>query len=201
MVAVTATRVPVQARAQRTRDALLIAAERELETHGYAQTTARSIAERAGVATGSLYQYFPDKDAVLRTLAAQRMAGLASAITALESEPRKGRGGRAAILAMIDLVIDYHRESPGLHAVLTERRHADPELDRLTAASEQRLVAHVERLLAKSGRARDRAATAFVLFGLIEGSVHAHVLGAPRVSDARFRAALCEAVIAVATQR
>jgi AcrR family transcriptional regulator len=198
MVAATPTRVPVQARALRTREALLEAAQREFETRGYAQTTARSIAERAGVATGSFYQYFPDKDAALRTLAAQRMDALATAIAELERQPRKSRDPKAAVLATIDLVIDYHRESPGLHAVLTERRHADPELDRLTAASEARFVQHVERVLAKASRVGDREATAFVLFGLIEGAVHAHVLGAARVSDKRFRAALCDAVIAVA---
>ena len=46
----------------------MAAAEAEFTEHGYAQTTARSIAERAGVATGTFYQYFVDKD-VMRIVA------------------------------------------------------------------------------------------------------------------------------------
>ena len=45
-------RAPVQSRAHRTRAALLQAAERDFHERGYAQTTTKSIADRAGVAAG-----------------------------------------------------------------------------------------------------------------------------------------------------
>jgi AcrR family transcriptional regulator len=194
-------RVPVQARARRTRAALLQAAERELSEHGHAATTAQSIARRAGVATGSFYQYFTDKDAVLRDLAAERLHALERRLLGLApagSDPSSAQP-RPAVLRIVDTVLEYHREDRGLHTVLTERRHADVELDRLTHASERRLVQHLVRTLRGLGLRGDLEARAFVLYGLIEGCVHAHVLTTPMLSDARFRQALCSAVLAVAS--
>jgi len=201
----SSAREPVQTRAHKTRAALLAAAERDFEQRGYAQTTTKSIAERAGVAAGSFYQYFTDKDAVLRELAASRMASLRSQLTSIglpaidraRSMPAIERAARRALAAMLDEVVAYHRLEPGLHAVLSERRSADPDLDAMTCHFEQALVASIDALLAHFGFTGDRKATAFVLFGLIEGSVHSHVLGTRVVSDKRFNEALTSAVIAV----
>ena len=71
-----ALRQPTQARAQRTRQALLDAAAKEFSQRGYAATTSKSIAARAKVATGSFYQYFSNKDLALRELARARIADL-----------------------------------------------------------------------------------------------------------------------------
>src|SRR5215210_108773 len=58
----------VQARSQHTRDRLLDAAEMLLRKRGPEAATVPAIAERAGVAVGSVYRRFPDKDAVLRSV-------------------------------------------------------------------------------------------------------------------------------------
>lgn len=55
---------PVQRRSQATVDQILIAAAQVFETLGYAGGTTNRIAERAGVSVGTLYQYFPSKEAV-----------------------------------------------------------------------------------------------------------------------------------------
>jgi AcrR family transcriptional regulator len=196
-------RVPSQSRAIRTRQALLDAAEREFSERGYAAATAKSIADRAEVATGSFYQYFESKDALLRELAAQRLAGIAErSLALLESAPREGvdslEQARTRMRAVVGLVMDAHREDPGLHAVLTERRHADRELDAITSAGERRMVERIAALLERWGATGDTLAKAFVLFGMIEGSVHAHVLGEPVVSGTRFVAALVDALLQVA---
>jgi AcrR family transcriptional regulator len=191
-------RVPTQGRAKRTRQRLVAAAQAEFSSRGYAQATASSITARAGVATGTFYQYFRDKDAVLRELFAERSASLAARIVQIMGEPRTDRPFPDRMRAVVEAVIDYHREDPGLHAVLTERRHADAELDALTSASEAALVGQIAELVRRLGRARDAEATAFVLFGMVEGAVHAHVLGAPMVSDERFIEALVDAMVTVA---
>jgi AcrR family transcriptional regulator len=200
-----AAREPVQSRAHKTRAALLAAAERDFDERGYAQTTTKSIAERAGVAAGSFYQYFTDKDAVLRELASVRMGTLRGklqsiglpAVDSSDAVDDIERAARRALRAMLDEVMAYHRLEPGLHAVLSERRSADPQLDSMTSESEHALVASIEAVLAHFGFTADRKATAFVIFGLIEGSVHSHVLGTRVVSDKRFMEALTQAVIAI----
>jgi AcrR family transcriptional regulator len=200
---VEAVRTPTQTRAKRTRRNLVAAAQREFSVKGYAQATASSIAARAGVATGTFYQYFRDKDALLRELARDRVQHLSARILGILGRGEaQGASLEADLLtrmrAVVEAVVDYHREDPGLHAVLTERRHADPELDDLTSASERALVAHITQLICGFEHAQDPEATAFVLFGMVEGAVHAHVLGRPLVSDERFTGALVTAMATVA---
>ena len=58
-------KVPVQKRALRTRAALLAAVEEIVERQGADAVTTTSVAERTGVAVGSLYRYFRDREALL----------------------------------------------------------------------------------------------------------------------------------------
>lgn len=192
--------MPSQDRAHRTRSAIVAAAQIDFSERGYTAATTRTIATRAGVAIGSFYQYFRDKDAVLLEIARERYAAVArDSVGQLEVAPPTEAIGldeiRARFRAVVALVMEFHRRDPGLHAVLTERRHADPALDALTSAAERSLVERVAELLERWRYEGDRLATAFVLFGMVEGSVHAHVLGARVVDDERFLDALVEALI------
>ena len=64
--AVTAPRkVPVQARSTQLVADILKAAVRVLEREGAARFTTIRVAEAAGISVGSLYQYFPNKQAIL----------------------------------------------------------------------------------------------------------------------------------------
>lgn len=69
-------RSPKQARSRATRDAILEAASQILERDGAAGFNTNAVAERAGVGIGTLYQYFPDKTAILLA-AAEREAAMA----------------------------------------------------------------------------------------------------------------------------
>jgi len=66
--AVQPRRRPRQARARETVTAILQAAIELAAEHGYDRVTTNAIADRAGVSIGSLYQYFPNKDAILVSL-------------------------------------------------------------------------------------------------------------------------------------
>jgi AcrR family transcriptional regulator len=201
------TRTPSQGRAVRTRAALVAAAAKEFAASGYAATTAKRIAARAGAATGSFYQYFTDKDALLRELAASRQDALVEgALAAIEAATPPGGAAlsaiagavRAQLAVVVAAVVDYHAADPGLHAVITERRHADPGLDALITAGERRLLARITALLARWGHVGDPTATAFILLATLEGAVHAHVLGHPVVDDTTFAAALADALFRIA---
>jgi AcrR family transcriptional regulator len=69
MTARTETKAaPLTDRGRRTRDNLLVAARDVFEEKGYAATRMGDIAARAGVAHGTTYTWFADKEAVLRAL-------------------------------------------------------------------------------------------------------------------------------------
>src|SRR6185436_592878 len=63
---------PKQARSQQTVDALLEATARVLGARGFEGATTNEIARVAGVSVGSLYQYFPSKEALVAALLEQR---------------------------------------------------------------------------------------------------------------------------------
>lgn len=67
-------KLPKQARSGATVEAILEAAAQIFERRGYAAGTTNRIAERAGVSIGSLYQYFPNEDAILVALVHQHLA-------------------------------------------------------------------------------------------------------------------------------
>ncbi|MFW6498677.1 TetR/AcrR family transcriptional regulator [Acinetobacter baumannii] len=71
---------PRQARSVATFEAILEAATRILESLGFAGFNTNAVAELAGVSIGSLYQYFPSKDALIVELIRRERAKLSSHI-------------------------------------------------------------------------------------------------------------------------
>ena len=84
MSAVENTRkTPRQQRAQNSMDVVLEAAAQLLETGGEAGFNTNALAERAGVSIGTVYRYFPDKQSILRALAARETEAHRSAVMAV----------------------------------------------------------------------------------------------------------------------
>ncbi|MDV7619518.1 TetR/AcrR family transcriptional regulator [Acinetobacter baumannii] len=71
---------PRQARSVVTFEAILEAAARILESLGFAGFNTNAVAELAGVSIGSLYQYFPSKDALIVELIRRERANLSNHI-------------------------------------------------------------------------------------------------------------------------
>lgn len=205
MLSDPALRVPLQSRSLKTRAALIRAAGKEFSRHGYAEATAKSIACAAKVGTGTFYHYFPDKDALLREICRARVADLLDESASVEGAPlceltvqKFVAEGRPRLTRLVELYVAYHRADHGLHRVLTERRLCDPELDAIMVASEKEAVHRFAAVLGRWGHDGDVETTAFMLFSLLEGAVHGHVLGAPVLSDGRFMRGLVEAMLRIA---
>jgi AcrR family transcriptional regulator len=77
---------PQQRRSRATIDTIFEATIQVLLTNGFDQTTTIQIAERAGVSIGSLYQYFPNKRALMAAIVRRHVGGVAdSTIAACKS--------------------------------------------------------------------------------------------------------------------
>ncbi|GIW40858.1 MAG: TetR family transcriptional regulator [Candidatus Binatia bacterium] len=115
---------PRQERSRRTVEAILQAAARVFSARGYAGTSTNLIAEEAGVSVGSLYQYFPSKDAILLALAERHMEETFGAVLRRVREKRHAPVPEL-LRALVDALLDAHRVDPALHRVLFEGAHPD----------------------------------------------------------------------------
>ncbi len=80
-------KLPLQTRAHSTVEAILEAATQVLTQGGLAAFNTNAVALRAGVSIGSLYQYFPSKDAVMAELIARQHQRQIAAVLALVELP------------------------------------------------------------------------------------------------------------------
>lgn len=84
-------KLPLQARAKQTVEVILEAATQILWRSGGDRLTTNRIAERAGVSIGTLYQYFPNKEAILFALIERRCtegeARIKAALAGCHGEP------------------------------------------------------------------------------------------------------------------
>jgi AcrR family transcriptional regulator len=101
-------RIPHQARAAETVAAILEGAAQVLEAGGLPAFTTNAVAERAGVSIGTLYQYFADKNALLRALAEREMSATLAAVgKALRGESDVTLEGR--VRAMVRAMVNAFR--------------------------------------------------------------------------------------------
>ncbi len=166
-------KTPVQARSVDTRDRILDAAARVFSAHGYAAGTTNRIADEAGLSVGSLYQYFPNKDAVLVELVRRHVASGTRHIEEVLASARP-RSLRAWIEVLVDAMVANHQDDPALHQVLFEEAPRPPELLAELHALEDRavgIVAEVLRALPEV-RATDVDTAARFVVVTVESLVH-----------------------------
>ena len=75
---------------------------------GFGETTVQDLAQQAGVATGTVYLYFPSKDHVLLALHQELHLGMATLVTEIAAEmfERIGKGDKVDYREAIDAVVD-----------------------------------------------------------------------------------------------
>jgi AcrR family transcriptional regulator len=171
---------PKQQRAILKRKALLASAFSEFSTRGFEATTAKSIAGRAGVATGTFYQYFHNKDDVLLEITRQRFAELHDHLQVPQANLDVAGAAddaddlRQVFRQALGFLYDFHQQEAGLHDVLEYRRRVDPALATLMDHGEAVLMERVRAFVARYVRDQVET-TAFCLFSMAEGIVHRHV--------------------------
>jgi AcrR family transcriptional regulator len=142
--AVTAGRVPSQRRARERVERILAAASDLIARDGSDQLKMSEVAAAAGVSIGSLYQYFPDRSALIAALAARYFAGCRQCI----AEALAGIGStaalRAAFSSLYDLYFAMFQAEPVLRDIL-----AATQTDRTLQAMEEAESRANGRLLAE----------------------------------------------------
>jgi AcrR family transcriptional regulator len=103
---------PVQARSTARLAALLDAAAQVVHEIGYERLTTAMVAERAGASIGTVYRYFPDRIAVLQSLAARNADRMTERVLS-ELRSEQHRDWDSALTAGFGLFIDAFRNEPG----------------------------------------------------------------------------------------
>jgi AcrR family transcriptional regulator len=114
---------PQQQRAHTMVVWILDAAARVLEKYSLEGFNTNRVAEVAGVSIGSLYQYFPNKDALTAALVEQHQTQLASEVASAISLSRE-KSLEEGVRALAQVAIRYQYQRPGLASALDfeERR-------------------------------------------------------------------------------
>lgn len=112
---------PVQKRSKATVDDILSAAAQVFEAHGYAAGTTNRIAERAGVSIGTVYQYFPSKEAIAVALLERHIADTDHRLHEWVGHMVAERHGLSAALHdYVTGMLEMHSGRPRLQHILIE---------------------------------------------------------------------------------
>jgi AcrR family transcriptional regulator len=192
-------RQPRQQRARQTVDAVLDSVARLLERRGAHAITTNRIAETAGVSIGSVYQYFPNKQAIYVALLARHLEEIERIVEA-KLAVHEGGSLEKRIRALVEAMVDAHAHQPALYDLLfaqvPHRTEADLRHEiRMRAAFHSAIAPRSEERPRARGRARDVDRTLFVLMNMVEALSHAAVLRRP--AGLSLAAATDEAVRAV----
>ena len=129
-------KMPRQARAQVTRNTLLEAATHIIRRGGLAAFNTNAVAERAGVSIGSLYQYFPNKDALMVALIHQQqrrqLANAEAALTNLADADFE-----TAVRTLVRAAMQHHRDDTLLATALDHEEARLPLSDVLAEYLDQ----------------------------------------------------------------
>ena len=172
-------RLPKQRRALQTVDAVLDAIVRVLKREGLKAVTTNRVAEVAGVSIGSVYQYFPDKQAIFVALH-QRHINQIDRMVETKLIEHAASSLDDVMRAMIEGMIDVHSADPELYELLaTEVPHrADGTRDfalRLHGAFRLALASRAHEL--KRGRNLDKLV--FVVTNMVDSLSHAALFRRP----------------------
>ncbi|NEQ54364.1 MAG: TetR/AcrR family transcriptional regulator [Leptolyngbya sp. SIO3F4] len=140
-------RKPVQARSQERVQRVLDVAEELFTNQGYAATTTKEIAAQAQIPIGSLYQFFPNKAAIVQALFV-RYNDLLHQRLALFNDAELSKLPLSIFVdKLTDISINFYLEHPGYHKIYMEAQDLMSELDKIEKAVDAKLIRELVILL------------------------------------------------------
>ena len=173
-----------QDRSRATVDAILRATARILVREGYDRASTNKIAEAAGVSIGSLYQYFPSKEALVAAVIDRHMSEMMEIIR--DAFLRFGPLPLPeAVRGLVKVFMDAHRHEPKLHRVLVEQIPRVGTLEKIEAIDEEAMTlvqmyleAHKDEIVVTN-----LELAAFVAVTSVEALTHLAVLRRPALIE------------------
>ncbi|MBG7619942.1 TetR/AcrR family transcriptional regulator [Herbaspirillum sp. AP02] len=171
---------PRQARSRAMVDTILDAMSRVLVERGYAKTNTNLVAESAGISVGSLYQYFPNKDALIFALRERHVSRMLGLFEDVVAHIDAAGSLREDFDKLIGALVAAHLLEPELNRILEEEFPAY----NLPVSSEirQRFFEAIRRVLEKhrsSITTPDLDVATFVLQRMLKALINAVVLTGP----------------------
>ncbi len=170
--AVQARSRPQQERSRRRYSAIVLAAAELFATTGFDGTTMEAIASAAETSIGSVYRFFPNKQAVFRAVAERALERVRAAfMDVLADAALPGRSWRELLGRAIQTFARVHREDPPIRALFAnmqlygEFAEADLQMTREFA----RATAEIIRAWAPSLDAAQREVIAIMVVQTIAG--------------------------------
>jgi AcrR family transcriptional regulator len=166
-----------QERAHATVDALVEATARILVREGFDKASTNRIAEVAGVSIGSLYQYFPSKEALVAAVVERHQHDIMQTVRA-ELDDVLALPMEQAVRKLVAVAVQAHRVAPKLHRVLAEQIPRVGPLEKLETFNRENFTlfrAFLERHQDELG-VKDLELASFVCVTSIEALTHNAVL-------------------------
>jgi AcrR family transcriptional regulator len=171
-----------QERSRLTVDTIVEATARVLIKEGYDRASTNKIAAAAGVSIGSLYQYFPSKEALVAAVSERHshemLQLMRNALVKVAARPLE-----PAARELVSVAIDAHRVNPRLHRVLADQVPRIGRLENVEAINQDvyELIrgyfdAHREEI-----DVADLDVAAFICVTVVDSLTHAAVLRRPDI--------------------
>ncbi|MBD1856823.1 MULTISPECIES: TetR/AcrR family transcriptional regulator [Leptolyngbya] len=176
----TPRKQPKQERSQVTVEAILSATAHILTENGYNQLTTNRVAERAGVSIGSLYQYFPNKEALIFALAEQH----ANEMVQLAKQHLEGLSDRTipeVLRQIIKAALAAHAVNPKLHRVLHEQIPHSEVMKRLDQAKIENLLQSFLAQRSDQLRPKNLELAVFMVERTIRALIHGAMIDHPEL--------------------
>jgi len=178
---------PSQARSTITVDAVIEATLQVLQREGYARLTTTRVAERAGVSIGSVYQYFPNRAALIAEVVRRHLMAVALAV-----DTAAAAHAGDALPRLIEAIVRAFLDAKCASVAITRSIQpalADIGIETVVRSVTQRGAAHLSALLAtrRELRGEDTALIAEILVAALAGPVNERALDDPaRLTDPAF---------------
>ncbi|MEJ8569547.1 TetR/AcrR family transcriptional regulator [Elongatibacter sediminis] len=139
---VQARKRPVQKRSENSLERILAVSAEILEQAGVEGFNTNEISKRSGVAIGSVYHYFPNKEAILFALCSRWLDSITAKYESFEELGLDGEDPRAFWRALIDRLFEGYRMTRGLRAI-TQATEMWPQIKELDVRFDEKVILRI----------------------------------------------------------